>query len=581
MQCLAGQICYADCTACPAVLAQSAAPTISPKPTTPAPTRSPTTPRPTPLYTCNTALRNTVNFGYYQSWAIYRSGSCNPLSPGDIDVTSFGYTHLAFAFAGINYQGLIEPYNGSSEFWSMYTAFNSLKASNPGLNTLIAVGGWTFDQSRFVYVSSTSSTRSAFAASVVTFLESNNFDGIDLDWEYPVTRQGTPADYANYPLLCQALRTAFDAAGHTDWLITIATSINPDKLAQGYDMAAMAPHIDWFNVMSYDIHGSWDTVAGANADMPYIQNTLSYIFGLGVPREKLVLGLAAYGRSMTLSSTSCTTDGCPISGAGLTGCHTEAGNLPYFQIDETYVQTGNYDSLILNPISGSMELVTGGNRYFTSYDSPETWGIKYRYGLDNCLRGIMWWAVDLIKQPIDFFEVAPSTSPSASLAPTTETRSPTSRPTTRPTMAPTVKPPCGAGCPVGSNSLLPTLDCLGFYYCVGGSASGVINCPAGTIFDVGIQGCNWAYAVTCQCTSGSVPTTPSPTTQVAAPTSQAMCTACPATTWAMVGAADCSGFYHCINGSPSYFIACPDGTLWSEPIKGCDYPWRTECTCSV
>eukprot|EP00804_Cyclotella_cryptica_P000658 CCRYP_014683-RC/>CCRYP_014683-RC protein AED:0.43 eAED:0.43 QI:0/-1/0/1/-1/0/1/0/148 len=148
-------------------------------------------------------------------------------------------------------------------------------------------------------------------------------------------------------------------------------------------------------------------------------------------------------------------------------------------------------------------------------------------------------------------------------------------------MAPTVKPPCGAGCPVGSNSLLPTLDCLGFYYCVGGSASGVINCPAGTIFDVGIQGCNWAYAVTCQCTSGSVPTTPSPTTQVAAPTSQAMCTACPATTWAMVGAADCSGFYHCINGSPSYFIACPDGTLWSEPIKGCDYPWRTECTCSV
>lgn len=163
----------------------------------------------------------------------------------------------------------------------------------------------------------------------------------------PVTRQGTPADYANYPLLCQALRTAFDAAGHTDWLITVATSINQDKLAQGYDMAAMAPHINWFNMMSYDIYGSWSLQAGANADLQYIKNTMNYIYGLGIARDKLVLGLAGYGRSMTLSSTSCITDGCPVSGAGLTGCHTEAGNLPYFQIDETYIQTGDYGEFCL------------------------------------------------------------------------------------------------------------------------------------------------------------------------------------------------------------------------------------------
>ena len=182
-------------------------------------------------------------------------------------------------------------------------------------------------------------------------------------------------------------------------------------------MVAMAQHIDWFNIMSYDIHGSWDSTAGANADLEYIQNTMNYIYNLGVPRNKVVMGLAAYGRSMTLSSTSCITDGCSISGAGLTGCHGEAGklydqklvikvcytappinltyrlttgNLPYFQIDETYIQTGNYDSLILNPVTGSMELVTGGNRYFTSFDSPETLGIKFRYAYDGCMRGVMW-----------------------------------------------------------------------------------------------------------------------------------------------------------------------------------------------
>jgi chitinase len=98
-------------------------------------------------------------------------------------VASFGYTHLAFAFAGISSGGLMEPYNGSSEYWSQYTSFNSLKTSNPGLKTLIAVGGWTFDQGRFVYVSSTEALRVAFANSVVSFLESTGFDGIDLDWE--------------------------------------------------------------------------------------------------------------------------------------------------------------------------------------------------------------------------------------------------------------------------------------------------------------------------------------------------------------------------------------------------------------
>lgn len=194
------------------------------------------------------------------------------------------------------------------------------------------------------------------------------------------------------------------------------------------------------------------------------------------------------------------------------------------------------------------------------------------------------WAVDLIKEPIDFFEVAPSSSPSVSSSPTTETRTPTSRPTSKPTRSPTVMPPCGVGCPAGSNSLLPTLNCLGFYYCVSGTASGVIQCPQGTLFDVNIQGCNWAYAVSCQCSGGTSPAAPSPTTTTAptAPTVPLteLCQACPMSSWDMVGASDCSGFYHCISGSPSYFIACPQGTLWSASIKGCDYPWRTECTCS-
>ena len=533
-----------------------------------APTGDPVTAAPYAPSSCE-PYRGTVNFGYYEEWATYRSGSCNPLQPNAIDVAAFGYTHLAFSFAGISSSGLIEPYNGNSqEYIPKYASFNSLKTSHPQLKTLIAVGGWTFSQSRFVYAASTPTTRANFAQSVVTFLTDYNFDGIDIDWEYPVTRQGSPADYDNYPLLCLALREAFDGAGHTDWLITIATAINwNDRLEPGYDLVGMAPHVDWFNMMSYDIYGSWDSTAGANSDMPYIQNTMDNIFALGIPREKLVMGLAAYGRSTRLADPSCYTDGCPVSGAGLIGCHGEAGNLPYFEIMEKYVNTGNYDELTLNPTTGSMELITGGYQYFTSFDNAATLKIKNDYAYDECMRGVMWWAVDLIKTPIDFnmptgsptssripssspsdlpsFVPSKSSVPSQSLSslpssgptlssPPSTSDVPSSTPTT-PEPTPKFTPPptnspvnCGSGCPSGSANglMLPILNCGGFYYCIGGVPSQVLMCAPGTLFDTSLSGCNWASSVTCSCASPTpaptqfptpLPTTPFPSSSPTTP----------------------------------------------------------------
>ena len=67
----------------------------------------------------------------------------------------------------------------------MYRNFNALKKKkgNEKLKTLIAVGGWSFDQRIFVDVSSSVAKREKFAKSVVDFLKEYGFDGIDLDWE--------------------------------------------------------------------------------------------------------------------------------------------------------------------------------------------------------------------------------------------------------------------------------------------------------------------------------------------------------------------------------------------------------------
>ena len=210
------------------------------------------------------------------------------------------------------------------------------------------------------------------------FLTQHGFDGLDFDWEYPVTRQGRPEDYDNFPLLVQAVRDAFLESGHDDWLLTMAIPVNPEKLDEGYDLPSLASQLDWFNLMSYDIFGSWDDVAGSNTDMGYVRMTVDYIVQRGIQPSQMALGMATYGRSSVLTDATCNTAGCPINGPGLLGCSGEQGFSPYFELMETYVNTGNYDSVLLNEKTGSMEMIVQGN-VFVSLDVQQSFMIKYDY----------------------------------------------------------------------------------------------------------------------------------------------------------------------------------------------------------
>lgn len=174
-------LCCSEWGWCGTSSAHCSNPTSQPK-ATPAPV--PTTPFPTIHYTpppqsssCDSTQSMSVNIGYYQSWAIWRPADCNPFQADTIDVSGNGYTHLIYSFAGINANYAIEPWGGDTYGEvPQYQRFNSLKESHPNLKTLIAVGGWTFNdpgptQTRFSQLSASSVHRQTFAASVVTFCQ--------------------------------------------------------------------------------------------------------------------------------------------------------------------------------------------------------------------------------------------------------------------------------------------------------------------------------------------------------------------------------------------------------------------------
>ena len=80
-----------------------------------------------------------------------------------------------------------------------YGQFAALKTYNRDLKTLIALGGWNEGSRRFSPLVADPKRRRKFIRSAIKFLRQYNFDGLDLDWEYPAARDGgKPEDKANY-----------------------------------------------------------------------------------------------------------------------------------------------------------------------------------------------------------------------------------------------------------------------------------------------------------------------------------------------------------------------------------------------
>ncbi|KAI8244852.1 glycosyl hydrolase family 18 [Colletotrichum sp. SAR 10_96] len=331
---------------------------------------------------------------------------CGTMGPGEIPAHLL--THLFVSFGYINDAFQVTNMDGIDP--GLYKSIGNVKARNPSLKIVIALGGWTFSdpgpwQKVFPVMASTKENRAVFIRNLIGFLSEYGYDGVDFDWEYPGAddRGGSEGDGENYTALLTELREAINASGK-DYIVTF-TAPSSYWYLRHFDLKGMEAQVDWINLMSYDLHGVWDSSNPignqvlSHTNLTEIDHALDLLWRVGVEPSSVVLGLGFYGRSFELESASCWKPGCAFKGPGVAGrCSNTAGILSYSEIMEILHNTGA--TAYHDEAAAAKYMVYAGNSWI-SFDDVTTFQAKIDYANSMGLAGIMIWAIDLDTGKLD------------------------------------------------------------------------------------------------------------------------------------------------------------------------------------
>ncbi|WP_242007474.1 glycoside hydrolase family 18 protein [Luteimonas cucumeris] len=302
---------------------------------------------------------------------------------------------LIFSFAKVSDDRVVLDDDAAQRLQTLV----ALKERHPKLRIAIAIGGW--GAGGFSEAASTEAGRRAFADTAAELLAMHRADGLDVDWEYPgfddAGIKASPDDRENFTRLIEAVRASLDRVGARegrsgDNRYTLSIAVADGRFVRDIDIAAVEPHLDWFNLMTYDFVNSMTPTTGhhaglhaatqAPADARSADRAVRQFLGFGVPARKLLIGAAFYGREFG--------DVQPRHQGRYQSFGRYVGEHPWPKLKAEYVDKQGYvrhwDETAQAPWLWNAE-----TRHFITYDDPQSLAAKAAFVKAQQLGGIMYW----------------------------------------------------------------------------------------------------------------------------------------------------------------------------------------------
>lgn len=213
------------------------------------------------------------------------------------------FDYVSLFWYRLDKSGDIRLYNTTIEDSSIieYAHQNNTKVLAVIANLPDFEEGGDWDYQRVDAVIQNKQARTGHIERIGELILEKNFDGINIDYENLRRRQR-----ANFSLFIQELSEKLHGMGK---IVGVAihpktSETNPLETngSQAQDLAEIAKYVDQMYFMTYDNHNE-ETEPGAISPIDWMEDVLSYaIDTLGIPKEKVFIGLPLYGYDWTKNS---------------------------------------------------------------------------------------------------------------------------------------------------------------------------------------------------------------------------------------------------------------------------------------
>jgi chitinase len=232
---------------------------------------------------------------------------------------------------------------------------------------------------------------------LIAYVHRYNYDGLDLDWEFPATA----ADKVALLKFFTALRAAFPSPRYL-----LSIDIAPWNLPV-YGITALAKILDWFDLMVYDCAGPWTAHAQLNSPIFWDnsnpapgecepggsdQQAINLVIG-HIPAEKIDIGTPFYGYDYT--NVSSLFGLCPNASSTPDGaCDSAVTTLNYGPNIKKLI--GHGWTSYRDPVAQVPYLLrTDGGPGFITYDDPLSTYTRVAYSdFTRGMGGTFMWSLD-------------------------------------------------------------------------------------------------------------------------------------------------------------------------------------------